>query len=63
MAWRAEHGWVLARAFGPALQQAHLPPGAAAALDRILRRLEAGLSDETDWERQERDFTGLVLMF
>ena len=52
-----------AQAFGPALQQAHLPPGAAAALDRILRRLGAGLSDATDWDRLERDFTDLVLMF
>ncbi len=52
-----------ARAFGPALRGAGLPPGAASAMERITGRLEAGVSDDADWRRLERDFTDLVLMF
>jgi hypothetical protein len=54
---------VTARSFIHPARAANLSPGVVSALERISDRLTTGLHDESDWERLERDFTSLVLMF
>jgi hypothetical protein len=51
------------RAFCRTAHDAGLPTGVTTALERIGDSLTAGLGDDTDWKRLERDFTSLVLMF